>query len=367
MRDLTLVAERVVRERVAPCAVVAAAIRRDGVFQTGMGASGRLTWDEAAPCATVDTPFDLASVTKPLTALAFARLTRSGHVRRGDRLGAVLSALRSTRSARVTLDLLSAHRAGLDGHRPLFAPLLTGARVDVGAALIAAADARRADCEGDPPDEGFAPVYSDLGYLLLGAALEARGGDELDRVVAREVIQPLGLDLGSARARRAADERFEERVAPTEVVAFRGGLVRGVVHDENAWALAGHGSAGHAGLFGDARSVVRLGVAILEVLAGERRDWLRPEDLEPLLRTRPGGSHLAGFDRKSGDAPSSGRLFGPRTFGHLGFTGTSLWIDPDRELVGVLLTNRVHPSRDSLAIRQARPAAYDAMARAMMA
>lgn len=367
MLDLTPIAERVVVGGVAPCAVVAAAIRQGGIFRVGAGVAGRLTWDEAAPRATLDTPFDLASVTKPLTALTFARLTLAGRVARGDHLGEILPALGSTRSARVPLDLLSAHRAGLEAHRPLYAPLLTGAPVDASEALTEAANARRADCDGDPPEEGFAPVYSDLGYLLLGAALEARGDDELDRVVAREVLQPLGLDLGSARARRAVDAGFEERVAPTEVVPFRGGLVRGVVHDENAWALAGDGSTGHAGLFGDARSVLRLGVAILETLAGERRGWLRPEDLEPLLRTRPGGSHLAGFDRQSGDAPSSGRLFGPRTFGHLGFTGTSLWIDPDRELVGVLLTNRVHPSRESLAIRQARPVAYDAMARAMMA
>lgn len=367
MVDLTPIAERVVTERVAPCAVVAAAIRHGATFRTGVGAAGKLTWDADAPRATLDTPFDLASVTKPLTALTLARLTRAGLVRRSDGLGAVVPALASTRSARATLDLLSAHRAGLDGHRPLYAPMLTGAAVDVSEALVVAADARRADCEGEPPEEGFAPVYSDLGYLLLGVALAARADDELDRVVAREVVAPLGLTLGSARQLRARDPRFDARVAPTEVVAFRGGLVRGVVHDENAWALAGHGSAGHAGLFGDARAVLGLGVAILEALAGRRREWLGPDELEPLLRTRPGGSHLAGFDRRSGEAPSSGSVFGPRTFGHLGFTGTSLWIDPDRELVGVLLTNRVHPTRDSIAIRQARPVAYDAMARAMMA
>lgn len=382
--DLSDVAALVVDEiRAAPCACVAAAVRRGGSFQLGLGAAGRLWFPAspppgeaaAAPPANPATPFDLASVTKPLTALALARLERAGRVRRDEPLGDVLPELRGTRSARVPLDLLASHRAGLDGHRPLYAPLLEGRRADPDAALVIAADARRADCEGDPPAEGFPPVYSDLGYLLLGAALARRGGADLDDVVTREVIAPLDLApapgkpapvLGSARMLRRADPAFDARVTPTEEAAFRGGIVRGAVHDENAWALVGDASAGHAGLFGDALAVARLGVAILQALAGELPGWLSPEDMAPLVRPRPGGSHLAGFDSKSGPTPSSGSRFGPRTFGHLGFTGTSLWIDPDAQLVGVLLTNRVHPTRATDAIRRARPAAYDAIAAAML-
>ena len=143
--------------------------------------------------------------------------------------------------------------------------------------------------------------------------------------------------------------------------------MRGVVHDENAWAVARWGIAGHAGLFGDAESVMMLGVAILEILAGQTAALMTPNDLGPLLRSRPGGTLLAGFDQKSGTLPSAGSRFGPRTFGHLGFTGTSLWIDPDAELVGVLLTNRVYPTRTSAdAIRRARPAVYDRLADAML-
>jgi CubicO group peptidase (beta-lactamase class C family) len=238
--------------------------------------------------------------------------------------------------------------------------------VDPDGALRTAADARRADCQGDPPAEGFAPVYSDLGYLLLGTAIAARGRDELDRVFEREVTDPLGLAITSARRFREIDPSFDARVAPTEIVPWRGGVIRGAVHDENAWALVGSASAGHAGLFGDALSVARLGVAILDALEGRSPSWLEPGDLEPLVRVRPGGSLLAGFDSKSGDSPSSGSRFGPRTFGHLGFTGTSLWMDPDAKLVGVLLTNRVHPTRAHLAIRRARPATYDAIAAAMI-
>ncbi|MFT3766906.1 MAG: serine hydrolase domain-containing protein [Minicystis sp.] len=359
--DLSAIARIAVEEhRASPCAVVAAAARTGGVVRRGLGAAGKLWFGEDAPAASVETMFDLASVTKPVTALALARLTRAGGLGRDEALADVLPALAGTRSARVAIDLFAAHRAGLDGHRPIYAPLVEGRAVDPAAALVTAADARREDCAGDPPEGGFAPVYSDLGYLLLGASIAARGGDALDRVLVREVIEPLGLNIGSARQLRARGDGFDDRVAPTEVVPWRG-TVRGAVHDENAWAIVGDAAAGHAGLFGDARSVLDLGLAVLDVLAGRRPDWLGAADLEPLVKDRPGGSLLAGFDRRSGAAPLSGSRFGSRTFGHLGFTGTSLWIDPDAEIVGVLLTNRVHPTRVGDAIRRARPAVYDAL------
>lgn len=367
--DLSAIAALAVeRHPAAPCAVVAAAVRRGGALHRGVGAAGRLWPDEDAPLARPDSLFDLASITKPVTALTLARLARAGRLDRDERLDDLLPALASTRSARVSLDLLSAHRAGLAGHRPLYAPLLEGRAVDLAAALVTAADARRAGCDGEPPPHGFPPVYSDLGYLLVGAALAARGGEALDAVMDREVTAPLGLDLASARRLRARgpDFAFDARVAPTEIVPWRDGVVRGAVHDENAWAVAGDGAAGHAGLFGDVRSVLDLGLAVLDALAGRIPSFLGPADLAPLVRDRPGGSLLAGFDRRSGPAPLSGARFGPRTFGHLGFTGTSLWIDPDAELVGVLLTNRVHPLRTGDAIRRARPAVYDALAEAML-
>jgi CubicO group peptidase (beta-lactamase class C family) len=361
MIDLSAIASLAVDTfRATPCAVVAAA----SPSRRGIGAAGRLTFAEGAPFADADTLFDLASLTKPVTALTLARLERGGLLDRASPLAAFLPALAGTRSARVPLDLFAAHRSGLEGHRPIYAPLVEGLTVDRAEALVTAADARRPECAGDPPEEGFPPVYSDLGYLLLGASIAARGGADLDAVLAREVIDPLGLRLGSARRLRAVDPAFDARVAPTELVPWRG-LVRGAVHDENAWALAGDACCGHAGLFGDARSILDLGLAILDVLAGRRDAWLTAAELAPALRDRPGGSLLAGFDRRSGAAPSSGERFGARTFGHLGFTGTSVWIDPDAELVAVLLTNRVHPTRDTEAIKRARPAVYDALWDAM--
>jgi CubicO group peptidase (beta-lactamase class C family) len=211
------------------------------------------------------------------------------------------------------------------------------------------------------PERGFPPVYSDLGFLLAGAAIERQLRAPLDELIEREVTAPLGLDVGSVRQWLVRDRSFPERVAPTEHVAWRGGTVSAVVHDENAWALSGHGSAGHAGLFGTAASVLGFGQALLGAYLGRRSDWLSASDLEPFVRPRPGGSLRAGFDGKSAQGSAAGSAAGPRTFGHLGFTGTSLWCDPDQRIVSVLLSNRVCPSREDVRLRAVRPGVQDAL------
>ncbi len=343
----------VTAHRAAPCAVVAAASLCEHDWTAAAGVAGHLT--PGGEAATAETMFDLASVTKPFTALLSARLARRG-VPLGVSLGTLLPEARGTASEHVTLELLLAHRAGLDGHRPLYAPLLEGRPVDRSAALRVAADARRPDCHGDAPDEGFAPVYSDLGYLLVGEALSRACERPLDELLDDEVIAPLFLGATSARGLPP-----DAVVAPTEHVPFRGGLVSGAVHDENAFAMGGLGACGHAGLFGAAADVLALGVALVEALADERPTWLRAGELDTLLRRRPGGTLRAGFDGKSAEGSSAGSRFGRDSFGHLGFTGTSLWIDPDARVVGVLLTNRVHPSRDNDAIKRARPATHDGL------
>jgi CubicO group peptidase (beta-lactamase class C family) len=263
--------------------------------------------------------FDLASVTKPMTALAFVR-------------------------------------ARLDAHRTLYAPLLVGpaARVDVEAALREAANARRADAQGVPPPEGFAPIYSDLGYLLAGAGLaHAVGARDAGEAIGRLVLGPLGLERSAGTIRELRARGVTGPFAPTETVAWRGGPVVGAVHDENAWALTGEGGGGHAGIFATIDAVLTFGTAVLEELDALR--WL--------VRERPGGTLRAGFDGKSGppESSSAGTLMGPRAIGHLGFTGTSLWMDPDVGVVVALLTNRVCPTRAHIAIREARPWVHDAL------
>jgi CubicO group peptidase (beta-lactamase class C family) len=311
----------------------------------------------------IETFFDLASLTKPMTALAFVR---SG-IPKETRLGELVPELSRGKCGDVSMELLLAHRAGVPAHIALFAPLLEGRELRLHEALEVAAASRRDDAP-EHGDEGHAPVYSDVGYVLAGVALaRALGLPDAGAVIEEWVARPLGLEdvLGTARGLRARAVEFERRVARTEVVAFRGGEVRGVVHDENAWALTGEGGSGHAGAFGTVQAVLSLARAVLGGVVEEleydplglrgRVDWL--------VRERPGGTLRAGFDGKSEGASSAGTVLGPRTFGHLGFTGTSFWVDPDACVGVTLLTNRVYPTRDNATIRAARPRAHDALAR----
>jgi CubicO group peptidase (beta-lactamase class C family) len=354
-----LAREIAVEKKAAFAVVVGGSVRRGGAWVTEVGASGRLSelvTDAPVTCATW---FDLASLTKPIVALAAARLARAGVLRYGATLGALLPELGATVSASVPLELLLAHRAGLDAHRRLYRDLAEGRLMSRRAALLEAASARRAEIQGPIPEAGFEAVYSDLGYLLVGEIVARAARKELDTVLGEQVIAPLGAALGSARQLRAQDASFDRSVAATEVVPWRGGVLRGMVHDDNAWFWSGEGASGHAGLFGNAAGVLAIGRALVDALHGRLPSFLAREELWPLVKPRPAGTLRAGFDGKSAVGSSSGIKFGPSTIGHLGFTGTSLWCDVDREMVGVLLTNRVHPSRDNDVIRKVRPFAYD--------
>ncbi len=327
------IAERIVREGIAPMA--AAGWARRGAREVA---------------GSTDVLFDLASVTKPMTAVAIAR----AHMAPGRPLAAWVPEARGTASESVTLELLLSHRAGLDAHRTLYAPLLRGEAVDVAAALREVADARRPDAPGDPPAGGFPPLYSDLGYVLAGVALaRAVGARDAGEAVGRLVLEPLGIADRAGTIRDLAARGVHGPFAPTETVDWRGGAVVGAVHDENAWALTGFGGSGHAGIFGTVDAVLTFGLVVL--------DGIRSGELEWLVRERPGGTLRAGFDGKSLEGSSAGTRMGSRTVGHLGFTGTSLWVDPDAGVVVSLLTNRVCPTREHVAIRAARPWAHDAL------
>jgi serine-type D-Ala-D-Ala carboxypeptidase len=345
---------------VAPAAVLAVASRSQAGWRFAVGAAGVLSPSRPMP-ASPSTPFDLASVTKPVVATAVARLVRNGILAWDSPLGAILPELNETASGSVPIELLLAHRAGLDAHRALYLDSTRGAAPEPARMLQEAARARRTECIGSPPRQGFSPLYSDLGYLLVGAAASRAAGMPLGVVIEREVTAPLGLDLASAEQWAARRQSFLDDVAPTEIVEWRGGELVAVVHDENAWAYAGQGVAGHAGLFGTAIAVARFGAAVQDALKGRTPEWLGPAELTVLTRPRPDGTLRAGFDGRAASGSAAGTAFGDASFGHLGFTGTSLWCDPDADVAAVILTNRVHPTRDNIAIRAARPGLHDAL------
>jgi CubicO group peptidase (beta-lactamase class C family) len=346
------------------CDQVCAWVRDEGVAPLAAAGFARRRagrWHEATGGAR-DAIFDLASVTKPIVAVAFAR---SG-LDRGASVAALVEEAAGTHAGPLPLELLFAHRAGLEAHGKLWTPLLEDGPFDRRAALRVAASSARAPLGPAPWDA----LYSDLGYVLAGEALGRGVGAATDEAVHELVVGPLGVagGLGSARTFARAGIDLRAVAAPTELVPWRddGGLLRGRVHDENAWALSPEGVQGHAGLFGNVEAVLRFGEAVLDALDGHASPLGARGGLDWLVAPRPGGSLRAGFDGKSDAGSSAGSVLGPRTFGHLGFTGTSVWIDPEHEVVVTLLTNRVSPTRDNVKIRAARPRAHDELARAAL-
>jgi CubicO group peptidase (beta-lactamase class C family) len=184
-------------------------------------------------------------------------------------------------------------------------------------------------------------------------------------VVAREITEPLGIagDMFFPAAlppdRRA---QIVREAAPTEWCEWRGRLIRGEVHDENSAAFGG--VAGNAGLFGTARGVATFGRAVLDSLLG-RGSFLPKHLVEHALAPIEGTTIRLGWDAKSAENSSAGRRVSAKAFGHLGFTGTSIWCDPDRDIVIVLLTNRVHPSRANERTKGFRPGFHDGVLAAL--
>ena len=353
-----LLAQRVVGPGVAPNAAAATAwISPRGGWKCYAGAAPPKSESSQGISGGLDAVFDIASLTKPVTALTAQRLARIGQISLADPLERWVPQAAGRTAGRLSLETLLAHRSGLKPHVEFFAPLRRGESTTRAEILALAAASEREDGEGSAR-----AVYSDLGYLLVGCALENASGMALDELMQREVASPLGLDLASARQWAGLDVGFLQRVAPTEDIEWRGGLIRGQVHDENAWALSGEGASGHAGLFGTVSGVIGLGIATLDALSGKLQDWLTGDELRQLTRSRPGGSLRAGFDGKADAGSSVGSRLGPETIGHLGFTGTSFWCDPEAQVVVALLTNRVCPSRDNPAMKELRPEIHDALA-----
>lgn len=306
----------------------------------------------------LETPYDLASLTKPFVAVTALRLAQQRVIDLQAPIASYLPELEDTLAGESTLALVLSHRAGLAAYGRLFSELdAPPGSAEAKRFMLREAASRRDDSAGTGRS-----VYSDLGYLVAGEALARAAGAPLARLVEREVTGPLAIARQVFYAAALGEEESAElraRVAPTELCAYRGRILRGEVHDENCYAFGG--VAGHAGLFGTARSVLRFGLSLLAALEG-RSSWLDQALLRWALAPR-GEGYVVGWDTKSPTASSAGALFSARSFGHLGFAGTSIWCDPTRRLCAVLLSNRVHPTRDNIAIRAWRPRFHDAAAR----
>jgi CubicO group peptidase (beta-lactamase class C family) len=326
-------------------------------------ARGRVSREPGAAAATLATVFDLASLTKPLaTALALLSLVAQGRLPLGSSLGQVLPAawLPPDKQPLKLASLLS-HRAGLPAWRPFYPDILKApleSRPGLLARLAAAAPLEH------PPDT--ATLYSDLGFMLLKAV--AVSGASLDKFCREKLYLPLGLASLGFRPLSTSNHlppTAHRLYAATEAGLIPGRPIFGQVHDENAWAAGG--VAGHSGLFGTGHEVFSLLACLYRAYAGETVGPLNPETVK-LFLTPAGADRALGFDTPApeGAQCSCGRYFSPLSVGHLGFTGTSFWLDLKLGQMVVLLTNRVHLGRDNLApIRAFRPRFHEAASRAL--
>ncbi len=350
---------------VFPGAVLAV---RQGGAAIDVYTAGRLSTDEAARAVQAATVYDLASLTKPLsTVTSLVLLMQTGRCQLSDRVDSILSETADSPVGTASLWHLLTHSSGLPGWRGYYE------RLSPAAVIPAADDERRIAREallGMIRDEaliyerGTRSLYSDLGFMLLGMIVERCSGMPLQQFF-RDRIAPLAgaAQLGFVPAEWLDDflrraRRYGGDVAPTERDVWRGRVLCGEVHDENAASLGG--IAGHAGLFGTAEAV--LAVTGVWLQAYHRRPSVLDAVLVNEFARRQtvvlGSSWALGWDTPSPPS-SAGRLLPEVSFGHLGYTGTSVWIDPLHELEIVLLSNRVYPTRKNERIKAFRPLIHE--------
>ncbi len=303
---------------------------------------------------TRETVFDLASLTKPLaTTLAIMLLVQRSPITLDQTLGELAPGFGETEKAGITLRHLLCHNSGLPDYTPYYKRLRRLDQHARGGAL------KKLLLEEPLVHRlGGKTVYSDLGFMLLRMVVEEATCEGLDGFVEREVYQRLGLDdLFFFDVDRPAPEK---PFAATEFCPWRKRLMVGRVHDDNAYAVGG--VDGHAGLFGAARDVhLLLSELLASYLGRSKKNLFRKKVVREFFSRWKDSDRALGFDAPSPDGSSSGRYFSRQSVGHLGFTGTSFWMDPLNGLIVILLTNRVHPTRDNTRIKEFRPKLHDAV------
>ena len=342
-----------IAQRAFPGASIAVTHR--GVLVASQG-FGRFTFNPASPEVQADTVFDLASVTKVVATTAIAMLLyERAKLSLGGEAGQALPEFVSLSPKhlqadrrRVTIRMLLAHSSGLPAYEKLFQFASTRedlVRAALTAPLVAA--------------PGTRVEYSDIGFIALGELLEKVAGMSLDQFAASEIFTPLEM----TRTGFNPGAEMKSAIPPTQDErSFFGRIIQGEVNDENANVMGG--VAAQAGIFAPAADVARLAECMLR--GGSPVFQPGTVKLFTKREQAPAGTTRAlGWDTPSPEGSSSGQFFSERSFGHLGYTGTSLWIDPEKHLSVTLLTNRTWPDRSSHAIRDVRPKVHNAVVEAL--
>lgn len=301
------------------------------------------------------TLFDLASLTKPLcTALSIFFLIQQKEMQWDTKVFDILHFSCPPELRNITVDQLLSHSSGLLAYIPLYEKLPPipdeGNKIKIIQAFLREKTAY-------VPESRC--LYSDIGFMLLGSLVERINGEGLDIFFQREITGPLQLTESILFRPLSAQNRGSENIAATEFCPWRQKLIQGEVHDEHAWLM--NGVAGHAGLFGTVGGVMQLCEHILH-------QW-KERSVHPVLsasvlrkgmeRKYQGQTWSRGFDTPSTHGSSAGSYFSKKSVGHLGFTGTSFWIDPEHDVVVVFLSNRIHPTRNNEKIKMFRPVLHN--------
>ena len=300
--------------------------------------------------------FDLASLTKPLvTVLCLLCLVKDKKIRWEDCLDDLLPMDVPDDKKKIRLIDLVCHTSGLAAHRPYYEKRnpSTG-KIDISTVVSLILQEK---LENYP---GRIYVYSDLDYLLLGYLVEHHSGMDLARFWREKIAYPLKVEESFYLMGEEQKETQKASFAVTGKCSWTGSTLAGLVHDDNCRALGR--ISGHAGLFGTLNGVLELCESILLNYQGKEDHMsFRREDLLYLLKEREGQQWACGFDVPTGEKPSCGHSFSKKTIGHLGFTGTSFWIDLINAKIAVVLTNRVIYGNDNKTIKELRPRLHDAL------
>jgi CubicO group peptidase (beta-lactamase class C family) len=320
LKPVTAVLDSAVAAGAAPGAVLAIA-QGSRRFIHGTGQLGADEPGTPGP----ETIYDLASLTKVVGLVPATMLAREeGKLDLDAPVQRYVPAFTGGDKARVTVRMLLAHASGLPAWRPMFRQIRN--RTEAFAL---------ADTTPLVSTPGTKEVYSDLGAIVLTQVIETIYGQRLDSLLQARIFGPLGMTSTGFRP----DARLRDRIAPTEMDPWRGRVLRGEVHDENAAIM--DGVSGHAGLFSSAEDLLTFAEWMIE--QGDRpsvREFTRRQTIVP------GSSRALGWDTPTPGGSAGSRL-SAKSFGHLGSTGTSIWIDPERHLAIVLLSNRVNPTRNN--------------------
>ena len=329
-----------IADHASPGVTIAVARRGKLVLLKGYG---HTDWAKGAPRTTDSTMYDLASLTKVVaTTTAAMILEEDGKLDIDRTVASYLPEYDVPDKRAITVRMLLTHASGIRSNFPLWKE--AKGREQYFAGMVTFPLVR---------EPGSSVEYTDWNMVLMQFIIERITGQTLDQFVQSHVFEPLGM----RDTRYNPPEALKSRIAPTETEDFRGGQVWGVVHDETAWALGG--VSGNAGLFSSARDLAAFVQMLLNGGSYGSIRLLKPTTVARwTARQRVDASRALGWDTPSPQS-SAGRFFSARSFGHTGFTGTSIWADPERELFVVLLTNRVNPTRDNQKIGPLRRAVAD--------